>query len=421
MDLDLHFGLVVALDQTDDVTARLGRRGGQVFGLTELAAIQEYNHLCGSNLPPDHRFGDPSSFGGGRVGDGEVGGARRANRKRTEHNRRNPSKHAFHPATRVTPSKAVGYETACLAVGARERENATMGVVVFVNGQAVPPEDARVSVFDRGFLYGDSVYEVIRTYGGIPFEVDAHVTRLAASAAHIGMTLPVSLATLTDEISAAVAVPDHPESYVRVVITRGAGPIGLDPNLAVDPVRVLLVQPLPAPTPEQYAEGVTIAVTGVRRNLKAAINPAAKTGNYLNSVLALAEAKKKGAYEAVMLDHRELITEGSSSNIFAVLGDRLITPPLAVGLLAGITRSVVLRIAHSAGLRPIEAPLSVESLIGADEVMLTSTIREILPVVRVNDHAIGDGRPGAAYRRLRQAFAAHVAEHNARYEAARAG
>ena len=282
-----------------------------------------------------------------------------------------------------------------------------------MNGKLVAPEAATVSVFDRGFLYGDSIYEVIRTYDGIPFELEAHVTRLARSASHIGMRLPVSRGALTDEIEATVAIADHPESYIRVIMTRGAGPIGLDPALAVDPVRLILVQPLTPPTPQQYDAGVTVAVTNIRRNLRAAVDPAAKTGNYLNSVLALREARQRGAYEGIMLDHRDLVTEGSSSNIFAVYGDRLMTPPLDVGLLAGITRAVVLRIAPRAGLRPIEAPLSAASLYEADEVWLTSTIREVLPIVKVDNRSIGRGQPGPAYHRLRDAFRAHVQRHNA--------
>ena len=289
-----------------------------------------------------------------------------------------------------------------------------MGYVVLVNGRQVPAEDARVSVFDRGFLYGDSVYEVIRTYDGKLFELEAHVARLDASAAHIGMSLPVSHAALNEEVARAAAAVDAGESYVRVVITRGAGPIGLDPDLAIDPVRVIIVMPLPSPSPESYENGIAIAIPSVRRNLKAAVDPAAKTGNYLNSILALAEARRRGAYEGVMLDHRGLVAEGSTSNVFAVFGDRLLTPPLEVGLLAGITRSVVLRVAPRAGLKPVEAPLSPASLAAADEVMLTSTIREILPVVRVDDVAVGGGRPGPVYRRLRSAFATYIADHNRR-------
>ena len=288
-----------------------------------------------------------------------------------------------------------------------------MGVVVWMNGKPVAPEEATVSVFDRGFLYGDSVYEVIRTYEGIPFEVEAHLERLSKSAAHIGMTLPVSRAALTDELAAAVAIADHDESYIRIVVTRGAGPIGLDPALAVDPVRLMILKPLPAPTAEQYEQGVKVSIPSIRRNLKTAVDPAAKTGNYLNSVLALAEAKKRGAYEAIMLDHHGLVTEGSTSNIFAVLGDRLVTPPLDTGLLAGITRSVVLKIATQAQLRPLEMPLSPLTLAGADELMLTSSIREVLPITRVDDAPVGDGRPGPAYQRLRHAFAEYVRRHNA--------
>ncbi len=288
-----------------------------------------------------------------------------------------------------------------------------MGVVVLMNGKPVAPAAATVSVFDRGFLYGDSVYEVIRTYDGVPFEVHAHLERLDGSATRIGMRLPVSQAALTEEVAAAVALADLPEAYIRIVVTRGSGEIGLDPSLAVDPVRLMIVKPLTPPGSEAYTDGVRISVPAVRRNHKLALDPAAKTGNYLNSILALAEARRRGAYEAVILDHRGLVTEGSTSNVFAVLGDRLLTPPLDTGLLAGITRGVVLKIAPQAGLRPLEVPLAVDTLLGADEVMLTSTSREVLPVVEVDDEPIGAGTPGPAYRRLRAAFAEYVAAHNA--------
>jgi branched-chain amino acid aminotransferase len=286
-----------------------------------------------------------------------------------------------------------------------------MGTIVSLNGVLTAPEAARVSVFDRGFLYGDSVYEVVRTYSGVPFEMDAHLARLESSAHRIGMRLPVPLAQFAAEAAEAHAASGNPDSYLRIVSTRGAGPLGLDPRLAEDPTRMVLAMPLNPPGPEAYRDGVGIALVSVRRNLRDAIDPQAKTGNYLNSVMALAEAKARGAYEAVMLDHRDYVTEGASSNVFCVMGETVLTPPLDVGILEGITRAAVFKVCRQAGLRVLELPLTAAALEAADEVFITSSIREIVPVVRVDATPVGSGTPGAMYRRIRTLFDAYVAEY----------
>jgi branched-chain amino acid aminotransferase len=285
---------------------------------------------------------------------------------------------------------------------------------VSLNGRIVPPEEAVVSIFDRGFLYGDSVYEVVRTYRGVPFEMDAHLVRLTGSAGRIGMALPVSTAQIATEVEETHRATGNAESYIRIVVTRGAGEIGLDPSLATDPLRVIVAQTLKTPPPEVYERGVTLALVSVRRNLRDAIDPAAKTGNYLNSVMAVAEARARGAFEAVMLDHRDFITEGASSNIFAVIGGVVFTPPLDVGILKGVTRGVVFEVARRAGLRVLEAPMTEVMLKQADEAFITSTIREIVPVVRVDDEAIGGGAVGPTVTKIRQGFAAYVEEYISR-------
>lgn len=290
-----------------------------------------------------------------------------------------------------------------------------MSTVVCLNGELVPPERAHVSIFDRGFLYGDSVYEVIRTYRGIPFELDAHLARLAGSAERIGMGLPVPLATLGEETRRTHASSGNAESYLRIVVTRGAGEIGLDPALADSPIRIVIAQSLKPPAPEVYENGAAIALVSVRRNLRSAIDPLAKTGNYLNSVMALAEARRSGGYEAVMLDHRDLVTEGASSNVFIAVGDVVITPPLEAGILRGVTREVVLEVARRVGLKVLEAPLSEHALRSAEEVFITSTVREIVPIVKVDEVTVGDGRPGPVVKKIRAAFADYVSEHNRRH------
>jgi branched-chain amino acid aminotransferase len=289
--------------------------------------------------------------------------------------------------------------------------------VVNLDGTIVPPSAARVSVFDRGFLYGDSIYEVIRTYGGTPFELEAHLVRLCHSgeriglepkwdrrrtAAEIGRTLEASRGG--DAPDPAAAPWNVGERYLRVVMTRGAGEIGLDPALAVDPVALVIAQALSAPPARAYAEGVPAAIVGLRRASPLAIDPSAKTGSHLPNVLALREARAAGAYEAFLLDDDGFVTEGSSSNVFAVRGGKVLTPPLAGGILEGVTRGVVLRLARGIGISAEEAPLRAEDLEGADEVFLTSTIREIVPIVRLGSRRVGSGRPGPLTTRLHQAF-----------------
>ncbi len=283
-----------------------------------------------------------------------------------------------------------------------------MAAVVSLNGSLVAPEDATISIFDRGFLYGDSVYEVIRTYQGVPFELEAHLQRLEGSARRLAMRLPVPLETIAEETRKAHAASGNGDSYIRIVCTRGSGPIGLDLSLAESPVRLVIVQPVKPPPQEVYDQGAKIALTSVRRNHREAIDPEAKTGNYLNSVMALAEAKQRGAYEAVMLDHRDFVTEGASSNVFMASGGVLLTPPIDVGILRGVTRRVVVDCARQGGLRVLELPINEEALKDADEVFITSSIREIVPIVAVDDTVIGEGRPGPIYGKVRALFDAYV-------------
>jgi branched-chain amino acid aminotransferase len=293
--------------------------------------------------------------------------------------------------------------------------------LVNLDGSLVSPQEAKVSVLDRGFLYGDSVYEVVRTYGGVPFELDAHLARLAHSAERIGLTPKWDAARTRAEIERTLAairahhdrgepaVPDaapwnRGERYIRVIMTRGAGEIGLDPALAVDPVAVIIVQPLHGPPARAYLDGVAVAIAGVRRAPPEAVDPSAKTGAHLANVLAVKQASEAGAHEALLLDAGGFVTEGGSSNVFIVSAGRVRTPPLAAGILEGITRGLVLRLAREQGIAVEETPLRPEDLARADEIFITSTQREILPVTRIGDARVGDGRPGATTRRLHDAF-----------------
>jgi len=292
-----------------------------------------------------------------------------------------------------------------------------MPALVNLNGDIVPPAEARISVFDRGFLYGDSVYEVVRTYGMRPFELELHLRRLAASAARIGLELPWSASGIGDEAERTLLqsrggdAPDPEaapwnvgERSVRIVATRGSGEMGLDPALASDPLLVVIVLPLRGPPAQAYRHGVSAWPVGRPGGLRRGGDPAAKTGEHLFHVMAVKEARARGAHEALLLDGAGNVTEGASSNVFAVQGGELVTPPLAAGILEGVTRGVVLCLAEELGVRVRQEPLSLRAVEAADEVFLTSTVREVLPVTRAGDRTIGRGEPGAVTRLLHAAF-----------------
>jgi branched-chain amino acid aminotransferase len=277
---------------------------------------------------------------------------------------------------------------------------------VWIDGAPIDAALARVPVFDRGFLYGDSVYEVTRAFGGRPFALVEHLDRLERSAAGIGMTMPPR-AEIEDAVAATCAAVGSGELYVRIIVTRGAGEIALDPAMADRPRLIVIARPVHPPPPEAYAEGVNVALVGHSRSAPGAraVDPSVKSGNYLVSVLAVAEAKRRGAFEAILCDQVGRLTEGSSSNLFLVRGGRITTPPLSAGLLEGITRRHVIALAHRAGIAVDQAPLWPKDLESADEAFLTSSIRGVVPVVRVDGAAIGpkdglSGRPGPVTQRV---------------------
>lgn len=275
-----------------------------------------------------------------------------------------------------------------------------------IDGVLVEPERAVVSVYDRGFLYGDSIFETIRTYRGEPFHLEDHLERLAWSAARVKMTLPAPPETLCQEVRrllSEVASRGGSGDYaVRIVLTRGQGPMGLDPTGAGHPRRVAFINPVHTPPVEAYEEGVGVITWPTYRPSDAARG--AKVGNYLESILAIEEARTRSAHEALIVSGEGLVLEGATSNVFAIKGDQLATPPAALTILPGITRRLVMEAAKDAGLDAVEAPLTPRDLLGAEEVFLTSTIREVLPVVTVDGASIGGGKPGPKTRALHAAF-----------------
>ncbi len=288
-----------------------------------------------------------------------------------------------------------------------------MPQIVIINGRLVPPSEAVISVFDRGFLYGDSVFETLRTYGGVPFRSALHWQRLRASAERVFIELPVTPDTIDQEVRVAVLAAQNSESYVRVVVTRGTGDtLGLDPALANQPTRVVLVGPLMAPAAAAYAEGVSVISYRTSRVSDDTEASGAKVGNYLVAVLAMREAKKHGALEALIVDGGGRVLEGATSNIFMVTGGSLLTPPLELGILPGITRRTVLELAQHLGIPCEERALRLTDLLQADEVFITSSIREILPVVRIDGNPIKTGHPGSITQKLLGEFRRFALESN---------
>ena len=292
-----------------------------------------------------------------------------------------------------------------------------MPTIVDLDGQLVPPGEARISVFDRGFLYGDSVYEVVRTYGLVPFELDRHLARLERSAARLALTLPWSADRTRVEVLRALEAsrggdPPDPEAApwnagersVRVIMTRGSGELGLDPALAVDPRAIVIAGPLRAPPLDAYRRGVACRIVGIRHDAPDAVDTTAKTGAHLANVLAMQEARAAGAHEALLLDRDGNVTEGASSNVFAVRDGRVLTPPLAAGILEGVTRGLVLELAREAGVQALEVALRPADLAGAEELFITSTAREILPVTALDGRPVRSGRVGFVTTRLHHVF-----------------
>lgn len=275
---------------------------------------------------------------------------------------------------------------------------------VSIDGVVRPPEAAVVSVYDRGFLYGDSVFEVFRTYGGRPFALDEHLSRLRRSAERVSLEVPVADAAWRAEIDAALAAAGNEESYVRVMLTRGTGPMSLDPAVAVRPLRVILVEPVVPPPRDAYAHGIAAVTVRTRRATDDTSASGAKVSNYLPNLLALRDAKAAGGHEALVVDARGHVVEGASSNVFLVKSRRVATPPESAGILAGITRAHVLAAARALAIPVDERELPLADVYGADEVFITSSIREILSVVRVDARPIGDGTPGPVARALHRRF-----------------
>ncbi len=286
---------------------------------------------------------------------------------------------------------------------------------IYLNDRFVPREEAKVSVFDHGFLYGDGVYETLRAYAGRLFMLSRHIARLYRSAHRIGLQIPLSehdWPALLDESLVRNGLakdpnrPDHDpqDAYIRITVSRGEGDIGLDPSLCPRPTLVIFAKPLTPFPPHLYERGVRLSIVPVRRNLATALPPSVKSLNFLNNILAKQEATKAGAFDGLMLNAEGALAECTASNLFFVRQGCLCTPALACGILDGITREVVMSLGREQGIPLDEGAYKPESLLEADECFLTNTTMEIMPVSEVDETRIGTGRPGPLTRRLQSLF-----------------
>ena len=274
-------------------------------------------------------------------------------------------------------------------------------------GRPLEPGEATVSVFDRGFLYGDSVYETLRTAGGHALEMTRHLDRLRRSAAGIGLEIPFADAALRAAIAETHAATGNADSYVRVMVTRGAGPLQLDPRVSASPLLVILVQELKLPTPTLYETGLSVRIVDVHKISARSLDPSLKTGNYLNSIQALRQAAASAAEDAIMCNAAGHVAEGATSNVFMVKEGRVITPSLATGLLEGITRALVIRLAGDLGVACSEGMVWPHELRAADELFLTSSVRGLMPVTTLDGEPLGQG-PGPLTRRLMARYQQYI-------------
>ena len=278
---------------------------------------------------------------------------------------------------------------------------------VYINGELFPTEEAKISVFDHGLLYGDGVFEGLRSYNGKVFRMAEHVRRLYESARAICLTIPMSEAEFAKAIDDTVATNGIVDGYIRAIVTRGSGTLGLDPNRCSNPQIIIIADAIALYPPELYEKGLEIITTSVIRNHPAALSPRIKSLNYLNNILAKIEGLQAGCIEALMLNHNGEVAECTGDNIFLVRDGKLLTPPMDAGILGGVTRQAVIELAEAAGIEVMKVTLTKHDVYIADEVFLTGTAAEVIPVVKVDSRPIGNGKPGPITKDLTEKFHTH--------------
>jgi branched-chain amino acid aminotransferase len=271
---------------------------------------------------------------------------------------------------------------------------------IFIDGKYLNERDAKISVFDHGLLYGDGIFEGIRAYNGRVFKLKEHIDRLFSSAKAILLEIPMSHSKLVKTTVETCRKNKLRDAYIRLVVTRGVGTLGLNPRSCKKPSIIIIADKIQLYPPEFYQRGMDIITVPTVRNLHSALNPAIKSLNYLNNILAKIEANNGGCEEAVMLNAEGFVAECTGDNLFIVKNGALFTPPLSAGALYGITRQTVIELAQAAGLKVSEPNLTRYDLFNADECFLTGTGAEIVPVVKIDGRVIGGGKPGKLTRKL---------------------
>jgi branched-chain amino acid aminotransferase len=279
-----------------------------------------------------------------------------------------------------------------------------MSVKVYINGKLVDKADAKISVYDHGLLYGDGVFEGIRVYAGKVFRLREHIDRLYESARHIKLEIPLSREQIAEAVTSTVKANAKKDGYIRLIVTRGAGSLGLDPRKTTDPQIIVIVDDISLYPPELYEHGMEIVTAATIRSHPDALSPRVKSLNYLNNILAKMEGIQAGCVEALMLNHKGELAECTGDNVFLVKRGTLRTPPPEAGILEGVTRNAVMELARAAKIPVQEAALTRHDLFTADECFLTGTAAEVIPVVKCDGRVIGSGKPGPITRQLREAF-----------------
>ncbi|MBI4392698.1 MAG: branched-chain-amino-acid transaminase [Euryarchaeota archaeon] len=280
----------------------------------------------------------------------------------------------------------------------------------YFNGRFVAESEARISVFDHGFLYGDGVFEGIRAYNGRVFKLEEHIARLYDSAKAIALQIPLTREEMAEKILETLRLNNLRDAYIRPVVSRGIGDLGLDPRKCATPTVLVVVKPLIDLYGDKYAKGLTVITAATRRNSPAALSPNIKSLNYLNQILARIEANLRNADEALMLDLQGFVSEASADNIFTVKDGAVITPP-TYNSLKGITRQAVIEVAEKEGFTIKEEPITLFDVYSADEIFITGTAAELAPVVIVDGRTIGSGRPGRITTTLMAAFKRFAQSH----------
>ena len=291
-----------------------------------------------------------------------------------------------------------------------------MSSKIFLNNRLVDKADATISVFDHGLLYGDGVFEGIRSYGGLVFKLREHLDRLFESAHTLMLEIPMTKERLEKAVVQTLKANRLKDAYIRLVVTRGVGDLGLDPRKCRQPALFIIADEIMLYPRAYYEKGLQIATVPTVRNHPEALNPQLKTLNYLNNILAKIEATNAGVDEAILLNSQGYVTECTGENIFYVRGKCIATPPPYVGILRGITRSVVMRIAKELGFSVEEDVFTRHELYTADEVFLTGTAAEIVPVVKIDNRQIGSGKPGKTTRLLTKEFKKLTPKEGVKYD-----